>query len=291
MSLTFTFAESNSDSLDKIGLKEAHEITRGSNTIRVALLTSTINCTLPQIKNNIERLSSSNDQASDACLRQENERDFIIDYGTFSASLILRVAPNITIIPIRIFNQQGAGSSLQTLEALNMAHSLKPDIIAVAGGGFMGTQTLKAFCDFANRAHDDGISIVAPAGNEGREINAETGFFYSSCRSPNLFSAAGLNKELDNLASFSNYSAHYVQLAAPAMEVSALNSNGESIQMAGTSTSFLIATGALALRKSLHPNEDVTLLREALLRAADRLPALIGKVESEGSLNLLKALD
>jgi subtilisin family serine protease len=95
--------------------------------------------------------------------------------------------------------------------------------------------------------------------------------------------------ERDRLASFSNYGAASVDLAAPGSNIASTWDDGGYRGASGTSMATpLVAAAAAMLRKAgVHSPERI---RELLLKYADDKSTLKGKVASGGRLNINRAL-
>ncbi len=274
----------NSNPLDAIGLPAAHEITRGSSDITVALLSSSVNCRLPELRNSIRR-ERDLDRALDACESVEGSTSNDLAHGTYSASVILKVAPGIKILPLRVFGPSGSGSLLDLARAIDLALTLGVDVIAVGGGGSYPPNSDAAhslICSRVAEARRQNVPVVVPSGSE---ISSAAPHLLASCKNDTLFAVAGLDATLQDLAKFSSYSSHFVQIAAPSQGVEGLDASGEMTSFRGTTVSYLIGTGLVALRRSLFPNESVLDRRDAVLSAVTPLSKLVGKTESGGRVH------
>jgi hypothetical protein len=281
--------QSAADPLEAIRLSDAHKVTRGSKEVTVALLSSSVNCRLPALRDGIDRLSEE-DRRFDACETIEGVNSQDLTHGTFSASVILQIAPGIRVLPIRIFGPNGTGSYLDMARGMQIALDQGADIIAIGGGGSPAPDSMNALCSLVEEARMRNVSVVAPAGNSAEEITTDKPFILASCKNDTLFSVAGLSSKLDELAKFSNYSSYFVQLAAPSAGIKGLDATGKPTQFQGTTVSYLLATGVLALRRSTYANESVEARREALLGAVTPLESLVGKVESAGIIDAAQAV-
>jgi subtilisin family serine protease len=106
----------------------------------------------------------------------------------------------------------------------------------------------------------------------------------------NVISVAATDDQ-DNLATFSNYGAESVSIAAPGSSIlSTWNYSDEAYTFdSGTSMAAPHVAGALALMQAQFPGRSNQELIAHLLETADATPSLKGKTRS-GRLNLLKAL-
>ncbi len=101
------------------------------------------------------------------------------------------IAPNVTILPIKVLNQTGDGTTLTITEAVQYAVASGATIINLSLGGNEGDEVLHAALKQAGQA---GVLIVAASGNEGQsnlnypavydEVIAVTASQYDGTRAP-----------------------------------------------------------------------------------------------------------
>jgi subtilisin family serine protease len=145
-------------------------------------------------------------------------------------------------------------------------------------------QALKDAVDAAGQA---GIVNVFAAGNSG--VNVESNpFDPASFTSPSIVSVAA-SDEADARASFSNYGAASVDLAAPGVNI--LSTYGDSYSYSsGTSMAAPHVSGTLALMAAQNPGATATDLKTRLLASVDAVPAWAGFTVTGGRLNVFQAL-
>jgi len=130
--------------------------------------------------------------------------------------------------------------------------------------------------------------FVAASGN-ARTDNDRSPHYPASYDLPNVISVAALNRR-DELASFSNYGAKSVHVAAPGVEILSTWLDSDYEEHSGTSMATPEVAGEAALVLSAEPNLSVKELRERILDSVDKLPALQGKVATSGRINLARAV-
>ena len=189
----------------------------------------------------------------------DNDVDGIFDegwgHGTFVASIVLLVAPDAKILPIRVLDSDNNGTTWSLAKGMFHAIDRGVEVINISIGS---TYHSDAIDDAVDEAKDVGIVIVAAAGNCGRE-------------EPRTFPAMQSNvigvvaTDIgDSVADFSNYG-ELIAIAAPGFSKD-FNSEpleGESIIGAipdggfaywqGTSMASPLVSGAVALVRSQHP--------------------------------------
>ena len=96
-----------------------------------------------------------------------------------------------------------------------------------------------------------------------------------------------------NLASWSNYGAESVDLAAPGVEIYSTTSDSDYSyeEYQGTSMAAPHVAGVLSLMRGLKPDWTTLQIREQLLEAVDPLDSLEGLVATGGRLNAFNSIE
>jgi subtilisin family serine protease/subtilisin-like proprotein convertase family protein len=194
---------------------------------------------------------------------------------------------NVQIMPVKFIGSDGYGSISNFIQALNYAvqHGAK-----IVNNSWEGAPYSQALYDAFANAQQHGVIAVAAAGNEGTNNDYATDYPASLSQSLNNVVAVAATDNTDHLASFSNYGAHSVALAAPGVNILSTLPNGQYGAMSGTSMAAPEVAGALALVWGLHPNWSYTQVINQVINTADKLPSLQGKVSSGGRLDLAAAV-
>ncbi|HTH51467.1 MAG TPA: S8 family serine peptidase [Pyrinomonadaceae bacterium] len=132
-----------------------------------------------------------------------------------------------------------------------------------------------------------GILNVFAAGNNNSN-NEVTPFYTASYNSPSIVSVAA-SDSWDNRASFSDYGATSVDLAAPGVSILSTVPMGYAY-LSGTSMAAPHVTGAIALLSAYRPNLSMESLKASILNSVDTVRAWRGIVKSNGRLNINKAM-
>jgi subtilisin family serine protease len=236
---------------------------------------------------------------------------------SWKAALVpLKVADRVSILQkfvsafMRLF---GADPWSAFIAAMDRAIELKEKgnnlrVVNFSAGGPLKSDLLG---NVIRQAGDSGILFVTAAGNDGQDLGAypiyPCAYQQDSKKNPieNIICVAASTDD-DQLASFSNYSASIVHLAAPSADVvglipgglgtdsETLLGNAESGSVAslpttavsnGTSFAAPLVTGIAALLFASCPQTiTVAEIKQAILDAAQRVPALEGKVITGGRL-------
>ncbi len=286
--------------------------TKGSSNVVVAVLDTGVDYTHQDLVSNIWQRPDSIPAYKDEQLgiiddingfnSAENSRDPMDDngHGTHCAGIvgaegdngegIAGVNWNVQIMPLKFLGKGGFGTTKNAIESINYAIERKKAgvNVRVISASWGSTQYSRALEDVIRKAGQEGILFVAAAGNSSANTD-NTPHYPSSYKLPNVISVAALDRT-DSLASFSNYGAKSVHIAAPGKEIMSTWLKGNYREASGTSMATPQVSGVAALILSLEPNMSVEKLRERILNSVDKLDVLDGKIENAGRLNAAKAV-
>jgi subtilisin family serine protease len=296
-----------------IGVLRAWFKTTGSSKVVVAVLDSGVDYTHLDLMNNIwlrpaemapyrdDELGTFND------LHGFNATDRWTDpmddngHGTHCAGIIgaegdngkgiSGINWNVQIMPLKFLSSTGSGSTKDAIEAINYVidRKRKGVNVRVISASWGSTQKSRALRDAIKKAGDEGIFFVAAAGNNGDDSDQRPHYPAGYYDLPNVIPVAASDNN-DQLASFSNYGAKSVFIAAPGKDILSTWLNGEYRMASGTSMATPEVAGVVALVLSLNPKMSVAELRERLKNSVDKLPSLKGKVVTGGRINAAKAV-
>jgi subtilisin family serine protease len=197
---------------------------------------------------------------------------------------------NVQIMPLKFLSAGGSGTTKDAIEAINYVIDRKQKgvNVRIISASWGSTQKSKALEDAIGRAGDEGIMFIAAAGNNGDDSDKRP-HYPAGYNLPNVISVAALDRN-DKLASFSNYGAKSVHIAAPGKEILSTWLNNEFYVASGTSMATPEVSGVAALILSTNPKMSVKELRARLFASVDKLDSLKGKVSTGGRINAAKAV-
>lgn len=191
---------------------------------------------------------------------------------------------NVKIMALKFLSASGSGSLASAIEAINYMVDMKNKGVNVrvssnswGGGGYSAS-----LATAIKRATDAGIMFVAAAGNESNnnDQNASYPAGYDG-----VVSVAAIDQNR-NLASFSNYGASSVDIAAPGVGIVSTYSAGRYATLSGTSMATPHVSGALALLVGAIPSISAADAINRLYDSGVPLSTLDGVVRTGRMLHL-----
>lgn len=286
--------------------------TTGSEKVVVAVLDSGVDYRHPDLMQNMWTRPANVDRYFDAEIGEVEDEygyDAILDsgdpmddngHGTHCAGIIGADGNNgigisgvnwrVRIMPLKFMSKGGFGSTKDAIEAINYVIDRKQKgvNVRIISASWGSTQNSKALEDVIRAAGEAGILFIAASGNSS--ANADKSPHYpASFDLPNMISVAALNRN-DELASFSNFGAKRVHVAAPGAEILSTWLNGDFREASGTSMATPTVAGVAALVLAVDSELSMEDLRERLFKSVDKLPSLGGKVSTGGRINAARAV-
>ena len=194
------------------------------------------------------------------------------------------------IMALKFLGADGSGSTWDAIDAIAYVTMIKESGIPVIAmsNSWGGGGDLQALEDAISAANNAGILFVAAAGNS--YINNDISPHYpSSYDVPNVIAVAATDHN-DNLASFSNYGATSVDLAAPGVSILSTTPNNGYNSFSGTSMATPHVAGVAALIKAQYPELSSDGIKARLLGSVDPIPSLSGITVTGGRLNANNSL-
>jgi thermitase len=204
-------------------------------------------------------------------------------HGTQVASVILGVAPQVKIMPLKIFNPWGVTNSASIYGAFTYAVDHGAQIIVCAWATTKSSISFSMGVEYA-RAH--GVAVIAGAGDDGMSLTFLP--YYPAVLSEkfdNVLTVTAVDSN-DRLMSSgirkSNYDPNSILLAAPGVDIPVAEPRNSVNQDSSTGLATAMVAGALA--RYLEPNENYQHWMSELLQDADSIPSLESAVK--GGLRL-----
>lgn len=218
-------------------------------------------------------------------------------HGTMCAGIIGAVGNNAVgitgivwktqLMSCKFLSATGVGVDSDSIACINYACDHHAKIMNCSWGHQGGYSNSLEIA--LQRTHDQGVIVVVASGNDG--LDADTYPDYPSYyHFDNMVTVAATTAN-NELASFSDYGATTVQLAAPGDNIFSTTIGSNSSYAYGSGTSFATphVAGALALLMAHFPELPYDQLIAHLMKTADKVPVLAGKVTA-GKINVGKAL-
>lgn len=272
----------NQEAWTQVDLAAAQTVTRGAG-VTIAVLDTGVEAGHPALAGhllsgyNVLSPTSAPDEASDGTLNN------VVGHGTMVAGVLARIAPDAKILPVRVLDGDGVGSTAGVLEGLRWAISHGAGVVNLS----LGSQTPSRFLkDAIDAAKESGVVVVAAAGNSGVE----------KVDYPALESSVLCVTALDansRKASFANYGSP-VDLSAPGTGIRSAFGPRSYASWSGTSFAAPFAAGAAALVRAVSPGlraDDVVKRLEDAAKGIDgQNPGLGGRL-GKGLLDIGAAVN
>ena len=193
---------------------------------------------------------------------------------------------NTRIMALKFLDASGSGSTSSAISALNYAVRMGANISNNSwGGGGSSSLLSQAISNARNAGH----IFVAAAGNSGLNNDA-TPNYPSNYDFDNVVAVAATDNK-DVLASFSNYGATTVDIAAPGVGILSTLPGNTYGTLSGTSMATPHVSGALSLIWDQNPTFTYQQVIAKLYSSVDKIAGLNGKVATGGRLNIGNALN
>lgn len=181
-------------------------------------------------------------------------------HGTHVAGIIKAVAPDATILPVRVLGSSGAGRSADVAAGIRYAADMGAKIINLSLGGTYSS-VIDAAIDYAQSR---GSLIVAAAGNESAGVPSFPARF--SATDSNVLSVGAFGSS-SAIAGFSNSvgNSGAVQVDAPGVSIYSTYIGGGYATLSGTSMAAPHVAGLAALALSSNPGLSAQQLRQLIV--------------------------
>ncbi len=197
------------------------------------------------------------DPADELALARSDDDADRNGHGTACADLVLRVAPDAEVVPIRVFGRELQTSPSLLCEAIRWAADQRLDVVNLSLGTYLeeALHPLYAACERARRA---GTLVVAAS-------HLTAGWSY-----PAVFeNVIGVDAErFDSPFSYRYRPGQAAECLAWGIEVPVIGLGGRRSTLTGTSFAAPHVAGIVALLRERHPAASLEDVRELLARYA-----------------------
>ena len=270
--------------LGAIHAPDAWTVTEGSGAT-VAVVDTGVDATHPDLA---DRLQPGHDYVE----RDDVPQD-LSGHGTHVAGTVAAaengfgaagVAPQAELVPLRVLDAFGRGSSADVAQAFDDAGDRGIRVVTASlGSPYAASAERDAIQD-----HPNTLFVVA-AGNEGADNDGVAREYPCAYPEANIL-CVGASTATDAPSTFSNVGATSVDLFAPGEDILSTLPGAGFGRMSGTSMATPHVAGAAALVFAVHPDWSARQVKQALLDGADRIPALAGKAVTGGRLDAAASL-
>lgn len=225
-----------------VGIRQAWDHVTDCSSVVVAITDTGINTSHSDLSSNIwnnsDEIAANNiDDDGNGYIDDVQGWDFVSNdnnpmpvlaseiHGTHVAGTIGAIGNNgrgitgicwqIQLMPLRVLNEYGTGTTTDLIEALQYAIDNGANIVNMS----LSTTAFDSLLNNAvSNARDNNVIIVAAAGNNADDNDSGTTRYPCSFDQDNIICVAALDQNY-NLAGFSNYGATRVDVAAPGVNI------------------------------------------------------------------------
>lgn len=263
----------------KIQAPQAWDVTRSSSSVRIAIVDTGVQANHPDLNGKVI-----------------NGWDFVYDdsvpndangHGTHCAGIaaattnngigIAGMAPNASILAVRVLDASGSGTLDDVANGIIYAADNGAKVISLSLGGSSGTATLKNAVDYA---WSKGAVVVAAAGNSNTSAPSYPAYYSNAI-------AVASTTSSDTKSSFSNYGS-WVDVAAPGSSIYSTYINSSYATLSGTSMATPHVAGVAGLLAA--QGRSNSQIRAAIQNTADPISGT-GTYWTYGRVNAYKAVN
>jgi len=201
-------------------------------------------------------------------------------HGTFVAGVALHVAPEAKILPVRVLNDDGRGSTSLVAEGIRQATKSGAKVINMSLSTPTPSRALKEAVDYAQKA---GVVLVAAYGNEGLKQPPVYPANFG-----NVISVVAID-DSDVKASFTNYG-DKADVAARGVNIVGPWRDGQYAVGSGTSFATPVVSGEAAILLSPGAARNAGEAVSKILGGIENVDRLNGGAMGFGRVNIATAL-
>ncbi|MBA3274988.1 MAG: S8 family serine peptidase, partial [Chloroflexia bacterium] len=205
-----------------------------------------VNSVLPNGVNTVEHTFDVRDIGNDFDDDADGQVDEMVGHGTHVAGIVLQVAPEARILPVKVLNSDGVGDAFMVTAGIHYAVGQGADVINLSLGSTYDSLAIRNGVEFAA---SQGVVVVAAAGNGDRQEPADYPAATDLAMSV-AATTAGADK-----ATYSNFH-ETVDISAPGNDVASAYPGGLYTTASGTSMATPIVAGSVALMLDRQPDAN-----------------------------------
>ena len=233
--------------------------TTGTSGVVVAVLDTGIDASHPEFSGRLvpgfDALTGRADSATDfGPTNDDNDHGTHVS-GTIAAAAnngagIAGIAPNVSIMPIKVLDSAGEGDFGGMVSGLNWAIGHGARIITMSLGGTLSPSAAARVQQTFDAAYAAGVVVVAASGNDAGAVNEYP------CNFIHVICVGSATNDGTAVSTFSTRTAALALIAPGEHITSAIRGNAYAFAT-GTSMATPHVTGAVALMRSLNPGLGV----------------------------------
>jgi subtilisin family serine protease len=204
--------------------------------------------------------------------------------GTIAAAAnngtgIVGIAPNVSIMPIKVLDADGEGNFGNMIDGMRWAIDHGARIVTMSLGGALPATSASMLQPAFDEAHAAGVVVIAASGNDGTTTTEYP------CNFTHVICVGSTSNDGTVVSSFSTRTAALALVAPGEGIASTLPGNGYGYG-SGTSMATPHVTGAIALLRSFNPAITADDVRNVLIQTAR--PLATGGHNPESGYGLLQ---
>ena len=289
-----------------IDAPEAWSVNTGSPSTIIAVIDTGVDYLHPDLSANIwtnsdEIAGNGIDDDANGYIDDTKGWNFVSDtnnpmddnsHGTHCAGTIAAVGNNglgvagvcwtARIMPLKFLDSSGSGYTSDAISAILYANRNGAHVLSNSWGGGGYSQSLKDAIDASPAI------VICAAGNSASNTDMSPQY-PSSYTSSNIIAVAATDR-WDQLASFSNYGANSVDVAAPGVSIYSTTPSNSYGSKSGTSMATPHVAGLAGLIKSTNPSLTNQEIKTVIMSTTDPKSSLSGKCVTGGRINADRAV-
>lgn len=193
-------------------------------------------------------------------------------------NLIYGIAPECTIIPVKVLGDDGSGNIEDIIEALELLKDKNIDVINMSLGGGEYSQI---FHETLKNLAARGIVVVCATGNESSDVGFPAK--YPECI------PVGSHNAYNKISYFSNYGPDLAErgIVAPGEKIYGCNLKNGFTYLSGTSMATPAVTGTVALLKQINKSKvNLDVARQALRQGSVQILGIDADHQGSGRLDV-----